>query len=52
MVLYSYFQSAGDITMPRVPYITMEEALEIAMDYSDSIGGDVDVVNILADDSD
>ena len=37
--------------MPRVPYITMEEALEIAMHYSDSIGGDVDVMNILADDS-
>ena len=52
MVLYSYFRSAGDITMTRVSYITMEEALEIAIDYSDSIDDDVDVVNILADDSD
>ena len=38
--------------MPRVRYLTVEEAVEMVMNDLDSVDGDVDVVTIPADDSD
>ena len=40
------------ITMPRVRYLTVEEAVEMEMNDIDSVDGDIDVVNIPPDDSD